>query len=355
MDNITWQAIRELRATPTGGAASDDERRKTFAAALRQAEELADAAKVVGYAAKPLPLFYSLSQAGRAIAAAHLPSDWMLHHHGIGFDSPASTSFLTNQVTPSYRTKKIGSFGGVLAAIGSPRLIGAATLGELWAANPDLNSVAIPTSAGRHMRPLEIALHTPSLVRYDSALLRNLESKSFDGNGELEVSAQASPGVTRSEMESIPQNYPTLRNTVIYNYVNYSESSVVNLKIDIPSPITFGDFWRRERNLISMLEIDDNGPTGSGVTIKGYALPGIAGGESPLPLMLWWALLIGLSSLARYHPAIWTAAIDRDSSELAVPLERVLDVAQERVPKRILESLIGNNDPDSLLAQAVIY
>lgn len=42
-------------------------------AALRQAEELADAAALASDATKALPLFYSLSQAERADAAAHLP------------------------------------------------------------------------------------------------------------------------------------------------------------------------------------------------------------------------------------------------------------------------------------------
>jgi hypothetical protein len=41
-------------------------------AALNQAEELSVAASGVSYAARPLLEFYSLSQAGRAIAAAHL-------------------------------------------------------------------------------------------------------------------------------------------------------------------------------------------------------------------------------------------------------------------------------------------
>jgi hypothetical protein len=74
----TWQAIRALRAAPTGAAATNEDRRETFVASLRQAEELADAAIVAGYAARPVPLFYSLSQAGRAIAAARLPSQGAL-------------------------------------------------------------------------------------------------------------------------------------------------------------------------------------------------------------------------------------------------------------------------------------
>jgi hypothetical protein len=74
ISDTSWQPIRALRAAPTGSAAADHDRRATFVASLRQAEELAEAARVAGYAARPLPLFYCLSQAGRAIAAAHLPA-----------------------------------------------------------------------------------------------------------------------------------------------------------------------------------------------------------------------------------------------------------------------------------------
>jgi hypothetical protein len=57
--------------------------------------------------------------------------------------------------------------------------------------------------------------------------------------------------------------------------------------------------------------------------------------------MLWWCLLMGLSSLARYYPAAWTNAIDLGGSELAVGLERLLDAAERQVPIRILDELKG--------------
>jgi YaaC-like Protein len=56
-------------------------------------------------------------------------------------------------------------------------------------------------------------------------------------------------------------------------------------------------------------------------------------------LLLWWAVLLGLSSLARYESAAWTAAIDLDASQLAADLRTVLDIAAARVPARILDSL----------------
>jgi hypothetical protein len=43
-----------------------------YVAALQQAEQLFHAAREAGFASSPLLLFYGLSQAGRAIAAALL-------------------------------------------------------------------------------------------------------------------------------------------------------------------------------------------------------------------------------------------------------------------------------------------
>ena len=51
------------------------------------------------------------------------------------------------------------------------------------------------------------------------------------------------------------------------------------------------------------------------------------------PVMLWWALIHGLSLLARYQPAEWRAALDLDRSEIADPLREVLDQAMEIVPE----------------------
>src|SRR5258708_23820143 len=78
-----WQSIRLLRARPPGLADGDEERAAVFAAALEQSEQLMRAAEAVGHAARPLPLFYSLSQAGRAIAATHLAHPWRLAAHGL--------------------------------------------------------------------------------------------------------------------------------------------------------------------------------------------------------------------------------------------------------------------------------
>lgn len=66
--------------------------------------------------------------------------------------------------------------------------------------------------------------------------------------------------------------------------------------------------------------------------------PAVAG-VALSPLLTWWISLFGLSMLARYEPAKWTAALDYDTSELAAPLDHLLQVALERVPQLVLTAL----------------
>ena len=56
--------------------------------------------------------------------------------------------------------------------------------------------------------------------------------------------------------------------------------------------------------------------------------------------MTWWALLYGLSMLARYHPAEWTNALRLDDSPEAVPLRAALDEALVAVPQFVLWALL---------------
>ena len=60
---------------------------------------------------------------------------------------------------------------------------------------------------------------------------------------------------------------------------------------------------------------------------------------APRPLLVWWALLIGLSSLARYHPGTWTDALDIDAVPSGVELEMCLATAEKRMPLLIADAL----------------
>jgi hypothetical protein len=65
--------------------------------------------------------------------------------------------------------------------------------------------------------------------------------------------------------------------------------------------------------------------------------PAVGGNASALhPLTAWWAVLYGLSMMARYEPAAWIEALNVNGSSLAVPIEALLDDAQRIVPELIL-------------------
>jgi hypothetical protein len=80
---------------------------------------------------------------------------------------------------------------------------------------------------------------------------------------------------------------------------------------------------------------------GAGVSAF-FLRPSFEGDElPPSVLMTWWMLLYALSVCARYHPRIWTKALDVDESPVAVALERCLDLAVVRVPELLRVALDG--------------
>jgi hypothetical protein len=68
-------------------------------------------------------------------------------------------------------------------------------------------------------------------------------------------------------------------------------------------------------------------------------LPRLNGSDFLSPLMLWWVLLFALSSVARYDPELWIAALDVNQSQQAVPIEAALAEALIVLPELILAAL----------------
>jgi len=68
--------------------------------------------------------------------------------------------------------------------------------------------------------------------------------------------------------------------------------------------------------------------------------PGIGEGNWLLgPITPWWALLLGLSSMARYYPSQWRNALDIDQEPLAPTLERVIYNAETSIPFYVFQAL----------------
>jgi len=107
--------IRWTRSEPPGKAANDEGRRALYCASLQQFEELLTAAEAAGHASRPLPLFYALSQAGRAIVAAYGDAP-VCAGHGLGEVRPSNgeTALLHRRI--ERRATQRDTFGAVARA-----------------------------------------------------------------------------------------------------------------------------------------------------------------------------------------------------------------------------------------------
>lgn len=300
-------------------------------AALQQAEELFDAAGAIGVASAPLPLFYGLSQAGRAIAAA-APAlsgqDWQLSGHGIKAQQlNGKLTDIRVFATPN----EIGSsFVRLSDLLGSPVWSGADALrfAELWATIPDLASHPISMSRG-HRPPL---LATPNSPPEGHQLVTAWISGI---PGQL-----AATGTSASDFIEFMAGYPTAAG---YTYVHDgtgrpeyhldSDGTTVSVQMNwtagerfpVPEEVRVAAINRAVR------------PYTAG---RFYLFPEVIAGRPPLhPLMVWWAVLYALSMLARYHPAAWATVIDVNGSEHATALEHLLVEASTTVPALVFEVL----------------
>jgi hypothetical protein len=345
-----WRDIRALRAQPTGLAAVDLDRAAWFKAALRQAEDLAVAAGASDYATSPLTLFYAVEQAGQAIIQARKPNvSETASSHGLALRLSDGGLLASTMCPPRRPGPRPGGFQDVCATIGSPSLMSGTELGALWAANPDLAGVPIPATLGSWAQPLESRLGIRWLLpRHDGSVADPAAEFTATG-GEATVQI-AVPGETAAEVLEVLAGYPSLASarplkmgpggdrfadgsdTVIRNAESSPWSPLAYIAVPVHHQILLQDYWRLLDSLFSVTE-ERNGE------VYGIALPKVGGHPAPAPLMLWWALLLGLSSLVRYYPTVWTRAIDLDTSVLAAPLREVIDLANVRVPERLLSAL----------------
>ncbi|HEX4011723.1 MAG TPA: hypothetical protein VHX62_17000, partial [Solirubrobacteraceae bacterium] len=201
-----WPYIRMLRATPPPLVTED--RIGVFASALEHSEQLMRAAEAVGPAARPLPLFYALSQAGRAIAAARIEDDqWRLSGHGLNvWTPPSETSVLKRVVKPEKPGKRAieegrrNSFAGVAEAIGSGALTDAAELGAIWCAIPGLIPPTTP-----QMPELDPQWRRP-LVVFD--FYWNAPDLGMQLGGTELIVCGLAPGVSAQQLEDELSHYP---------------------------------------------------------------------------------------------------------------------------------------------------
>jgi len=319
MRSIIENQIRLTLSDPPGRAQGDEDRRKVYVASVLVFLELLEAARDVDYLARPLPLFYALSQAGRAIVAAH-GDQAQVRGHGIAEHAVAEPVTLT---TISSQAK--GLFGAVADAIGAPRPTSTIELGAAWAALPDL----VDTPHGDTPWPpaLFIAPDEPEHMILARLPMNGIVVvPSVDGDEDDIVAFLAGhlyryPDAQHAQLVRF-QGIPALKST------GRGPGVPILFQSDPPD----GEGQRRHLDFTAC--VPEHRYVG-----EHWLIPAVGGVLLP-PLLLWWVVLFGLSILARYEPAVWRAALDVETP-LAVPLEDVLDEALEAVPHWILWALTG--------------
>ncbi|MFG2441162.1 YaaC family protein [Streptomyces sp. NPDC048508] len=125
---------------------------------------------------------------------------------------------------------------------------------------------------------------------------------------------------------------PDAPNSVLWH--NRGNGSAEELEVLLPSALTISadaDSGRLEALKRSTLY---RGPSDA------YAFPALGSMAGLVPrLLAWWAILFGLSILARYEPASWAEIIDIDSSSAANAVEHLLDQLIVVVPHMALMAI----------------
>lgn len=294
--------IRALRSTGTG-LATDGERRETFGAALEQFEQLLRSAAASPPTTSPLPLFYALSQAGRAIAAArHADNDgWMIRGHGVRGPKGSYPPVLGDAVLRLDDSPR-GAFKVVSQATGSPFMVDQRLqLGDLWASLPQLE--VGPGLGEGSRRPI-----FPQ---------RNGSEWSFE-TSDLES----------ADVYRMADKYPALS----------LEDGPLLVTQDHPTKLgTVRGGIHEGLGRRSLADVAETHLLKAAICVR----PAVDGKPPPSTLMTWWLVLFALSQLARYEPGTWARAISPDQSTLTVPIESALRYATRTLPRFVVYSLTG--------------
>lgn len=309
------------------------ERKVVFGAALEQAEQLFAAAESVTPATSPLLLFYGLSQAGRAVAAAAVGKDnadkWQLRGHGITNEHPSTLEPETFSLLKVTNAGK-GSFTRIADILNAASLPTGVQLGDLWCLLPE--SSAFPLPAMGNARPINVNLLHP----YDSAQpnftavvpvphdVLNMTDVGSDPSG-VTVDWIQKQSAIRSYLSGFPSlgqfEFPSGPGQPI-SVRGYGETTT-EIEILLPKPASMSkeDAIRRITTRYRSAHL---------------AFPTIGDDvRPPHPFLLWWAVLFTLSKFARYEPSSWADLISVNSSSAAAAIEHVLKQSMIVLPEMI--------------------
>lgn len=322
-----WADLRSTRHRPPGAAGRPTARRETYLAALQQAEEFFVAAAAASSATSPNQLFYGLSQAGRALAAAASGGSGTLVGHGLKAPD-LGANFIDVPVAQAGGSES--SFIKLSTLLGSPPLPDAkaptmATIGDLWDLIPEAQDR--PVRPQRERRPV-------LLLRPEYPDPHPLASATVSGFPPYLAECED----IAAEFKAFMAAYPHAAGYTMY--CAYGQPDIPHFEV-YSDGITLLMHWETGIELASwqqrVAKIETFAPRYDG---RYVLLPALLGESRPLhPLMAWWALLYALSMLARYEPAKWRAHINVDTSAHAVAIEALLGRALFAVPRLVYSTL----------------
>lgn len=350
---MTWDDLRATRATRPGFAHDSGRRANIYGAALEQAEQLFTAAEGVGVATSPILLFYGTAQLGRAIVAAspEVPNaESRVEGHG------ASPRGLDERPVSLARMSVVGcgdsrsSLGSLARVLGCCDLLGGRRLDELIARIPIgqmfLHSDTLPKETVHPLLiddPRNVGAGAVPWMTQGPAMARFVVHPVPRGLAPLGIGTPLDqplvghPDTTaREALAALFDQYPGLAgwrlnmNTAATVPVVRSQPNGLALALELP-------LHDGEHNLDMPTRIAQRYNGGL------FVHPDVDGcGRPDHPLPLWWAVLLVLSSLARYHPDAWVRLLDIDRHDEASAVEQLLAAATTEVPKLALDVLRGD-------------
>jgi YaaC-like Protein len=321
---MTMRDLRALRYDPPGHA-KQGARRTTFQSALEQCEQFLAAACDAGYATRPVQLFYALSQAGRAIVAASPRignQAWRVNGHGLSANTNAQSA-----PAVTVTANRTGLFPSVAAALGVEPLAAGEpiALRELWPLLPETAFVPLNTDS-----LLPVLLFLPQVGP-------NVSVFSQAGIGWIPHGVRDLHGDDPAQVKRHLDHYPALRDSTLL-----ASGPIPRLEWRSVGPgLSLSVEWRNGVELgdgTALMLADRKTINGLGVASYQSAedlviTPNIGSMSAALhPILALWAVLLALSSLARYEPAAWSKMVDIDRSADANAIEHLLDAAIDSVP-----------------------
>lgn len=281
------RGLRALRHEPPEYA-KQGARRATFQSALEQCEQFLGAASETGYATQPVQLFYALSQAGRAIVAASPRvgnQSWKVSGHGWTANTNAAVA--ADVIVTATR---VGLFPAVASALDIEALVPdePVALRELWPLLPETADV-----------PLTADVMLPVLLFSQDGWPKTSTFARAEVNW-IPRQVRDLYGQDRVRVKDHLDRYPVLRGSML----------------QVSQPMGGLDWWSAGPGMGLSVEWRSGSPplmvadnkTLSDLGVACYrsaddsvVTPAIGSMETGLhPFLALWAVLLALSSLARY-------------------------------------------------------